>query len=150
MTQKKLVVNQLLKETQTEIKKLEKTLEKKKNKQEEDAIITNLEKLDVYEALYEKLEESYPSLEITVRGLTFKEVVEISDDKMNLRIRGQTTVGDPKIASIKLAAVKKGFVESNSPEITKDNIETKDNYIGEWLYEEINDLSSITPKKNRR
>jgi len=126
---------------------LEKTISEIKSKQDQPGLDKELDELYQQANVYERIIEDYgEGAEITIRRLTFREQCKIYDRTANIKLRGNVTVGNPQIEAAMMDTVKYGLVSINGEEV---NVEDLDSYLGEWLYEVIQDYSSVSTKKKR-
>jgi hypothetical protein len=136
MKTKKIVIKNELEKTIEEIRSKQDTVDEK----ELDGLYSNVD-------AYEKIIEDYgENAEVVIRRLSFKEQCKIYDLTANMKIRGNVTIGEPKVESNMIKTVEYGLVSINGE---KPSMDTLPGYFGEWIYNEIQDFSSITPKKKR-
>ncbi|MCK5609024.1 hypothetical protein KAR91_44530 [Candidatus Pacearchaeota archaeon] len=84
---------------------------------------------------------------ITIRKLGFGKIHSITDQATNIKVVGRKQTADPEYGKAKILTVLAGLVEAPF-DITREFIDEElDPNLGEFLFKEIDKLSSLSPKK---
>ncbi len=95
------------------------------------------------------IEEFGQGQTITIRKLGFGKIHSITDQATNIKVVGRKQTADPEYGLAKILTVMAGVVEAPFPvPITREFIDDElDPGLGELLFQEIDELSSMSPKK---
>jgi hypothetical protein len=151
-----LLFSEELKKVQEKIKAKDEELKKMKipkegeEDPEREALLEELNELDYLEAVFERFLEEYPGCEVKIRELTFGEVNSIMDTAANITFIGGKQRANPKMGQAKLLTLAAGIVSAPFKKGKSNELSNLPSQLGSYLYNEIDGLGAISPKKKRR